>query len=128
MFLKGKPVPMSANSGASMVETASALAAERRTVTSHRLELLVARHVEDDGGLEHAIHRCRDRDRPDRYAMQEVGRAVQRVDDPHQAVAHQLGTQLLADDAPVGRGPAEDGRDERFRGLVDLGDEVAAGP
>ena len=48
---------------------------------------LLPGHVEHHAGLQLAIHRGRDRHRIRRKTVQEVGRAVERIHDPHQPVA-----------------------------------------
>ena len=66
-------------------------------------EQLVAQGVEDDAGGDLAMLLERDRDRPVRQAVQEVGGAVERVDDP--AIVRRaagLGAALLHDEAVVG--------------------------
>jgi len=48
-----------------------------------------------------------------------------RIDDPHESVTNQFGAQLLAHDTAIRSGFMEDGGNERLRGAVHLGDEVA---
>ena len=57
--------------------------------------------------------------------MQEVGGAIERIDDPDEPFSHELRTQLLADNAAAGFRGQQHLRDHLLGRAVDLGDEVA---
>jgi hypothetical protein len=67
----------------------------------------------------------RDRDAILRKTVDEIGGAVERVDDPAVlGIRHRKIPGLLAQHRVVGVGLAQDLDDRCFRGAVDLGDEV----
>jgi hypothetical protein len=75
--------------------------------------------------LQPALDLAGDRDCEHREAVQEVGRAVERVDDPHR-VAVAARAALLGEERMAGVVALDDADDLGLRGLVDLGDEVIA--
>ncbi len=90
------------------------------------VEQIVARRVVDDGLLHHATVCQRDRHAVHGEAVDEVGRAVQRVDDPD--IFGMLGAmraaRLFGEDAVVGIGLEKRFDDGFFSHLVHLGHEV----
>jgi len=90
-------------------------------------EQVVADRVVDDGLRDHAALLQRDRDAVVGVAVQEIGGAVDRIDDPDVlAVVVQVRgrTRFLAEDGVVGVGFQQRLDDGLFRGLVDVGNEV----
>ena len=100
--LKGKPVPISAKPGSAMVETDSRRSPCHAPPPTGRRVDLPAGHLDDHAGLELAIDGRGHRHRIGRKIVQKVGGAIERVHDPDQALPHDVGRQLLADD-PAGR-------------------------
>src|SRR3954447_11012832 len=89
-------------------------------------EQLVAQRIEHDAGRQLAMLLERDRDRPVRQAVEEVGGAVERVDDP--AVVRRapgLDAALLHDEPVVGTAALELFLDQALGAAVGGGDEVA---
>src|SRR5262245_45243457 len=67
----------------------------------------------------------RDRDREDRKAMQEIRRAVERIDDPDELVAA-AAPALFAEKAVVRMQPADRLDDLAFRHVIDFAHEIVA--
>jgi hypothetical protein len=89
-------------------------------------EEVVAAGVVDDGLLDLAAHGQRNADAIDGEAVNEVGGAVQRIDDPDaiRILGSMLAARFLGQDPVLGIG-GEQGFDDRlFAGVVDFGDEV----
>src|SRR5262245_23816225 len=79
-------------------------------VAARGREQLLPHRIVDDAVLETAAVLDRDRDREDREPVQEVGRAVEGIDDPDELVAA-AASALLAEKTMVGMRPA-DGLDD----------------
>jgi len=107
-------------------------AVEVRAAAARGGEELLAHRVVDDAVLHAAAHAAADGHAEVREAVQEVGGAVERVDDPLDGVAGaalaRTGDRaaLLAEEGVVGIGAADGGDDVRLGHLVDLADEVVA--
>jgi hypothetical protein len=57
--------------------------------------------------------------------MQEIGGAVEWIDDPDQSIGFQLRSQLLANHSGSGLGREQDVHDDVLRSAVDLCDKIA---
>ena len=119
----GKPVPISAPSSVDLLADADALAVELRAVAARGGEQLLAHRVVDDGVLEPAAMLDGDRDGEHRKAVQEIGGAVERIDDPHELVAA-AAAGLLAQEAMVGMHAPHRLDDVPLGHVVDFGDEI----
>ena len=126
MSLNGNPVPISANSGSAMVDTAS------RRLPCHAPPPREAVKISPRGtctttpACELAVYRRRDRHCVRREIVQKVGRAVERVHDPDQPLGHDLRAQLLAHDPAARLRGEQHVRHDPLGGAVHLGDEVPA--
>ena len=108
-----------------LLADADAPPVELRAVAARGREKLLSHRVVDHGVLETAAHLDGDRDRERRETVQEVRRAVERVDDPgHVAAATAAG--FLAEEAVLGVDPTHRLDDVALGHLVDFGDEVVA--
>ena len=92
-----------------------------------RGEHLVAARVVDGAGEGAVLVLHRHRHRPLRIAEHEVGRAVERIDDPAEPARPLASGALLAEDAVIGSSVEQSADDELFAGLVELGDHVGGG-
>ena len=90
-------------------------------------EQLVADDVEHDAGHGRAVDLGGDRHAEAGQAVEVVGRAVERVDDPADPAGAGTIRALLAEHAVVGSGAEEALDDQRLGGPVHLGDHVGAG-
>src|SRR5690606_6853672 len=100
---------------------------ERSATTTAGGEFLLTNRVEYHCVLEAATVFARNAHGIVRHATDEVGGAIQRVDDPEVigAVSGALReAAFLAENAVVGVGLAQRGHDQLFRGVVDLGDII----
>src|SRR6266850_2274366 len=104
---------------------------EKGPFPSNRSEQLLAEWIVDDsrddvvsGGPSRARPGRRHRDREDRKPVDEVGRAVERVDDPADGAAGIGGGRLLGEDAVVGVTGADRLHHRRLGFPVHGGDEV----
>ena len=93
--------------------------------TASRGEQLLAAGVVDDAHLELVADLQGDRHREHGKAVQEIGGAVERVDDPHELVARVV-PAFLGQEAVVRIALADAVDDRRFRGEVHLGHELVA--
>jgi hypothetical protein len=109
---------------------AQALVVEEGAAPLRREEEVVSRRVVDDRLLDLVAKGEADRDRVRRQAVDEIGRAVERVDDPDVlAVARAArAARLLGEDAVARVGREQDVDDRRLGGVIDLGDEVVRAP
>ena len=87
---------------------------------------IVANRVINDGLLDLAAHRQGDTDAVKRKAVDEIGRAVQRVDDPDEfgIFRAMLAARLFGQNAVAGVSRQQRFNDRGFGGLIDFGDEV----
>ena len=104
---------------------ADLLAFQLRAVTARGGEEFLTHGIVNDRMLQPALLLHRDRDGESREAMQEIGGAIERIDDPRElifaAAARFLGVDCVL------RVAAPDGRDDVRLGLaVDVGDEIIA--
>jgi hypothetical protein len=79
-----------------------------------------------DGLLDLAAKGQRDRHRVHRQAVDEVGGAIERIDDPQvlAVLGAVLAARLFGQDGVAGVGGEQDFDDRPFGRLIDLGDEV----
>jgi hypothetical protein len=119
-------VPISASAMRVRLETRSRLSLRKAPRALARVEQVVARRVVDDGLLHLAAKRQADRDCVRRQAVDEVGGAVERIDDPD--IVAVLGAarraRFLGEDAVPGIGAEQHVDDRGLGGVVDLGDEI----
>jgi hypothetical protein len=98
---------------------------EKGAAAARGREQLVTGRVEDHGLRDQLAMAQRDRHRVLRKAVDEVGRAVQRIDDPCVlGVPHRAG--LLGEHRVIRVGLQQRVDDRALGGMVDLGDEVGA--
>ena len=96
-----------------------------RTAAASGAEDLPAHRVVHHRVFQPALDLAGDRDGKDREAVQEVGRAIQRIDDPYRVAVTARAT-FLGKEGMARVVALDDADDLCFGGLVDLGDEVVA--
>src|SRR5437667_929213 len=102
-----------------------AVIVEVRARAAARGEQLPTHRVVDHRVLEAPPHLAGDRDGKHRKAVQKVGRAVERIDDP-ECIVLAGPAALLGEERVLRVVTADDADDFLLRGVVDLGDEVVA--
>ncbi len=95
-----------------------------RTAVARRSEHVVVQGVDHHAGHDLTVERGRDRHGEARVAVEIVGRAVDRVDDPLDARRARLGRAFLADDRVVGPSCVNGRDDVVLGGTVHLGHHV----
>src|SRR5712691_10097888 len=87
----------------------------------------ISRYIVHDADAQHATHQRPDRHRVLRIAVQEVGRAVERIHDPHDvALTRSRRRQLFAHHARLRHCVQQRVGDQRLRLPVGFGDEIVA--